>query len=83
MSDRNELFCNICFENYNSSNKKPMIMMQCCHTICLNCLNDLGLKECPFCIKNMFILNDKQTIITQDINENICIWNVLKACKTE
>lgn len=47
----NELCCNICFEKYNTSFKKPIIMMLCCHTICLDCLNDIKNKSnnCPTC----------------------------------
>ena len=34
-------------------------------------------------IKNICILNDKQTIIVQDIDENVSAWNVLKLFKTQ
>ena len=34
------LCCKICFESF-SFERKPMIILQCCHSICLNCLDEL------------------------------------------
>lgn len=44
--------CKICLIEYNSTNQKPITLMLCGHTFCLNCVNQLKtLKEyiCPTC----------------------------------
>ena len=41
--------CPICCEDYDNTEKKP-IVMDCGHTICINCLKPILLsqKKCPF-----------------------------------
>jgi len=45
--------CQICFEEYNNDDKKPMVL-DCGHTICNSCLmsilstNQVRLRKCPF-----------------------------------
>lgn len=53
--------CNICFEDYNIINRKPMIVIPCAHTFCLNCLDELKKHDnkCP---------NDREIIINQKPN---------------
>lgn len=34
-------------------------------------------------IKQYHILNDKRFIVTKDTDENVCVWDVLQARKTE
>ena len=45
--------CKICYECYNTTDRKPMIMMMCCHTLCNTCLIDLkktmSSYNCPTC----------------------------------
>ncbi len=47
------LECQICFEEYNISNKKPMVL-DCGHSICQSCLqqitssSQINLMKCPF-----------------------------------
>ena len=43
------LTCDICFNNYDSDERKPITIMQCGHTYCLICLNHLRIYDykCP------------------------------------
>jgi WD repeat-containing protein 48 len=34
-------------------------------------------------IKQYHILNDKRFIVTKDTDDNVCVWDVLQARKTE
>ena len=63
--NNNELCCKICFENY-SHNRKPMIIMLCCHSICLNCLNELKKQShfiCPLCREQIVNFKPNYAII--------------------
>lgn len=40
--------CDICFEDYNQGERSPKIM-PCGHTVCLQCLLQVGKRECPTC----------------------------------
>jgi hypothetical protein len=44
-----QLECQICFEDYNNIDKKPVVL-DCGHTICQNCLKSIMLssRRCPF-----------------------------------
>ena len=63
------LECTICFENFDTGNKKPM-SLPCNHGFCLKCVKDIhkGAKiECPVCqkehkIKLNQITVDKETL---------------------
>ena len=41
--------CEVCFEFFNSSEHQPVIIMQCGHTFCLKCVEELKKYEnkCP------------------------------------
>jgi hypothetical protein len=47
------LECQICFEEYDNSNKKPLVL-ECGHSICQKCLQQIlssnrqNLMKCPF-----------------------------------
>ncbi len=41
--------CKICFEQYNKNKHKPVILMQCGHSVCITCLNELTTFLCPIC----------------------------------
>lgn len=42
--------CDICFNNYNRSDKQPVIICTMHHTICKECMTSLESKpNCPFC----------------------------------
>jgi hypothetical protein len=47
----NNFACIICFETYNDTSRKPMLLDACGHTLCLECTNKLTFKECPSCRK--------------------------------
>jgi len=46
---KNKMNCKICFEQYNKNKHKPVILMQCGHSICITCLNELTTFLCPIC----------------------------------
>ena len=56
-----DLNCKICLEDFNNSNHKPIIVMQCGHTFCLECVKQLKKQEfiCP---------NDREPITNQKPN---------------
>jgi hypothetical protein len=41
--------CDICFDKFDKSIKKPIALLPCLHTICFFCLNHLEIKICPSC----------------------------------
>jgi len=43
--------CQICYEQYDHSIRKPHLLSSCGHTYCLSCLNRLGDNKCPTCKK--------------------------------
>jgi hypothetical protein len=43
--------CIICFEKYNDSNRKPLVLIPCGHTICKKCSESID--NCPKCRKNI------------------------------
>ena len=43
--------CIICFEKYNDSNRKPLVLIPCGHTICGECLESID--KCPTCRENI------------------------------
>eukprot|EP00347_Sterkiella_histriomuscorum_P013989 403362592 len=69
--------CNICKQNYNLTNKKPIVINQCFCTHCLECVEDLmrGNNErqilCPGC--------DSQRTLPEELNENLQIMKELKS----
>ncbi|CAJ0922350.1 unnamed protein product, partial [Mesorhabditis belari] len=44
---RSNFTCPICFDDYDQSSHKPMIISECGHTLCQTCVNRLV--ECPEC----------------------------------
>ena len=44
------LFCSICFEKYNDSNRQQCVL-HCGHSTCKWCLDKLAAKTCPACRK--------------------------------
>ena len=56
-----DLNCKICFEVFNTSNRKPIIVMLCGHTFCLECVDKLKKQDfiCP---------NDREPITNQKPN---------------
>jgi hypothetical protein len=65
--------CKICYEDYNISINKPMIVVPCCHTFCLNCLNRIKLQIedlCPIC-RNQITLDKPNYAILELLNPNI------------
>jgi hypothetical protein len=68
----NELLCKICFEKFNLTNRKPIITMPCCHTICLDCLNLLKKRkhhDCTICRTR--IVGDNPNYAVLELLENI------------
>lgn len=52
--------CRICFEKYNTHNRKPITLMPCCHTFCLSCLINLFKSydfkfNCPKCREKFYL----------------------------
>ncbi len=43
--------CDICFEPYDHSIRKPYSLMSCPHSYCLSCLEQLPTNKCPQCNK--------------------------------
>ena len=69
--------CTICFETYNNSERKPIVLNPCGHSFCNSCLQHL-LTQCPSCrtlietkIINYALLN----ILQQQQNNEINIPN--------
>ena len=56
--------CEICFDKFDHSFNKPMVLIRCGHTVCAKCVNNLAEKKCPSC--NMAI---KETLVN---------WAILK-----
>ena len=50
--------CDICFENFDYSEKKPLLLLKCAHTMCLECVTSLVEKKCPSCSS---VIEDTQT----------------------
>ena len=51
MSTKNKFTCDICFDDYDESDKKPLLL-QCTHFFCKQCLLQMqisGNKQCPKC----------------------------------
>ena len=82
MSNNNEfemnMFeCTICFEDYNSSHKKPLVL-RCGHTFCKYCVLDIffknqGVKRCPLnCIDNLVYKN------IDDVTVNYFVLNMIE-----
>jgi hypothetical protein len=70
--DKEIICCKICFEKFDSLDRKPIIMMMCCHTICNNCINDLKTMPnyyCPTC---------RQPIISEKPKYIIVILNIFR-----
>jgi len=40
--------CNVCYYNYDHFEKKPLVLIPCCHSFCELCLSQIKLK-CPTC----------------------------------
>ncbi len=49
LSVGSELNCLKCSENFDHSNKRPMSLLKCAHTLCNECLINLDIKKCPTC----------------------------------
>lgn len=47
--------CDICYDDYNSNEKKPFTLVPCGHTFCIKCINSLMSREasCPNCRKKI------------------------------
>ncbi len=56
--------CNICFEYFNISNRKPMTIYGCGHTFCLACLDLLAEKNC-----NYIVLGIKRSALLICLNQ--------------
>ena len=41
--------CNICYESFDHSIRKPYSLSSCPHTYCLKCLDQLNNNKCPNC----------------------------------
>ena len=41
--------CDICFENFNHLEKKPLLLIRCAHTLCATCVTSLTSRKCPSC----------------------------------
>ncbi|OMJ84811.1 hypothetical protein SteCoe_13998 [Stentor coeruleus] len=68
--------CSVCFEMYNSSTKQP-IVLECGHTLCKECIQDImkKMKECPM---------DRESI-TKPLNQlkiNYSLLEILSAIKS-
>ena len=41
--------CQICGNDYDSIEHRPYLIVPCCHSYCINCLNKLIKQQCPRC----------------------------------
>ncbi len=59
--------CRICFDKYNKSNRKPITLLPCCHTFCMNCLSNLKKSSeylsCPKCRKFIGLFKSNHGIL--------------------
>lgn len=55
MTDTENLYCSICFNSFNFSDRLPLILNECEHYFCAECISNQfrlnGLITCPFCQK--------------------------------
>lgn len=71
---KENLACKICFDEFNRSNRKPMVLANCGHTFCMSCLTSLystsksNRPQCPMCKK----------AIKEQLDELIPNWNLLE-----
>ena len=65
-----DLNCDICCEGYNINDRKPMTVIPCGHTFCLNCLEEL--KKCEYMCPN-----DRERITNE--KPNYALLNLLNA----
>jgi len=59
--------CRICFDKYNKFNRKPITLLPCCHTFCMNCLINLKKSSenliCPKCRKFIGLFKPNYAIL--------------------
>ena len=68
--------------NQNSSNKSSSSSLSSSLQTPLNTQPTITIKGTAS-IKQYHILNDKRYVVTKDTDENVCVWDVLQARKTE
>lgn len=62
--------CKVCFDKYNEFNRRPLVLMPCCHTFCLSCVIKLysdnyydSLNSCPNCREEIQSLKPNYSLI--------------------
>jgi hypothetical protein len=59
--------CRICFDKYNKFNRKPIVLLPCCHTFCMSCLINLKKTSdslsCPKCRKHIGLFKPNYGIL--------------------
>lgn len=72
---KENLSCKICFDEFDRSSRKPMVLANCGHTFCLSCLTILysacsksNRPQCPVCKK----------AIKEQLDELMPNWNLLE-----
>ncbi len=45
----NNFSCKVCFEKFDRLKHKPHVLLNCTHTLCINCIENLSEKKCPTC----------------------------------
>ncbi len=41
--------CKVCFEKFDRLKRKPHVLLNCTHTLCIECIDSLSEKKCPLC----------------------------------
>ncbi len=72
---KNKMNCKICFEQYNKNKHKPVILMQCGHSVCITCLNELTTFLCPICREQIITSKPNYDLIYFLFNTNIFLNN--------
>ena len=47
--------CSVCFENFDTMDRKPCVISPCGHYICEQCFDTVTPKKCPICRQSMDI----------------------------